>query len=332
MAVIVLHNNEIPRNLWKEFVEKSSFSTPFQTPEYFDFYNSVQGLSAIAIAIEENKDLVASVVISIQKEKGIKGFFSRRAIIYGGPIIKKGSTRSFSMLLHEISKVLKGKAIYAETRNLNNYSEYKSLFVLERWKYKQYLNFKVACEDETSIWSNLNRLRKRQIKKALQNNVIINEAGNIEDIIELYKILFDIYRNKIKKPLFDDSFFLKLFNTKFCKVFVVKANDKIIGGHFCLVDKNIIYDWYGCGLDKIYNDYAPSTMVVYAALQYGARHNMKYFDFMGAGTPSKVYGVRDFKAQFGGELVEYGRFIKILNPILFWIGESGMKIISKLSR
>ena len=53
---------------------------------------------------------------------------------------------------------------------------------------------------------------------------------------------------------------------------------------------------------------------------------------MGAGSPDENYGVRDFKARFGGELVEYGRFKKILNPILYEAGKIGLKFISKVSR
>ena len=52
---------------------------------------------------------------------------------------------------------------------------------------------------------------------------------------------------------------------------------------------------------------------------------------MGAGKPGDGgYGVRDFKAEFGGKLVEYGRFKCILSPVLYRIGEIGVNIIKKL--
>ncbi len=328
----VLHNQEIPRHLWCEFVAGNSFATPFQTSEYYDFFNSVQNLTADAIAIEDNKKLIALIVISFQKEKGIKGFFSKRAIIYGGPLIEKGSDTALIRLFHELKKELKNKVIYAEFRNLHNYSEYKSLFEQEGWEYKPYLNFRVPCSEETSVWSNLNRLRKRQIKKALSNGVISREAESTSEVEELYKILYTIYKNKIKKPIYDWIFFKHLYQSDFCKVFVVKAGNRIIGGHFCLINKNVIFDWYGCGLDKAYKDLAPSTMAVYTILQYGTKNNFKYFDFMGAGSPDENYGVREFKAQFGGELVEYGRFKLILNPAMYRIGELGMLFLSKFKK
>jgi len=57
---------------------------------------------------------------------------------------------------------------------------------------------------------------------------------------------------------------------------------------------------------------------------------MEVFDFMGAGNPYENYGVRDFKKRFGGEIVEYGRFIKINNSFLYKIGEFGLNIIKNL--
>ena len=50
---------------------------------------------------------------------------------------------------------------------------------------------------------------------------------------------------------------------------------------------------------------------------------------MGAGKPDKAYGVRNYKLAFGGDLAEHGRFINILNPILYKLGKIGIKLLSK---
>jgi hypothetical protein len=36
--------------------------------------------------------------------------------------------------------------------------------------------------------------------------------------------------------------------------------------------------------------------------------------------------------EYGGQLVEHGRYIKILNPLLYKIGKLGLKIIAKLKK
>ena len=48
---------------------------------------------------------------------------------------------------------------------------------------------------------------------------------------------------------------------------------------------------------------------------------------MGAGSSDEDYGVREFKSKFGGKLVNYGRFIKINNKLLYKIGKMGLKVI-----
>ena len=46
---------------------------------------------------------------------------------------------------------------------------------------------------------------------------------------------------------------------------------------------------------------------------------------MGAGKPEEGYGVRDFKSKVRGKLVEHGRFLCVLNPVLYNIGKIGIK-------
>ena len=51
---------------------------------------------------------------------------------------------------------------------------------------------------------------------------------------------------------------------------------------------------------------------------------------MGAGKPDEEYGVRDFKAEFGGELVEHGRFLCITKSVLYQIGVIGINTLKKI--
>ena len=325
----ILINDSIPISVWQEFLSRNAHATPFQSPGFYELFNSVKDLSAQAVAVLDSGSLKALAVIAFQKESGVRGYFSDRAIIYGGPLIDDTCPVALNLLLEQISKTLKGSAIYVETRNLSDFSYHKDIFNKQGFKYIPYLNFRVDCSNYAIIWSNLNRLRKRQIKKAQLNNVIFGEAASINEVKELYNLIYYTYKHKIKKPLFKWPFFKNLFYSDYCKVFIVKSENKIIGGHFCLMWGEIIFDWYGCGLDVDYKDFAPSTMAVYAALKFGADNGYRYFDFMGAGSPGEKYGVRDFKAQFGGNLVEYGRFKLILNPIKYKIGEIGMVLLSK---
>ena len=52
---------------------------------------------------------------------------------------------------------------------------------------------------------------------------------------------------------------------------------------------------------------------------------------MGAGTPDAAYGVREFKAKFGGKEVEHGRFICVTKPLLYQIGKFGVWLLKRVS-
>jgi len=83
-------------------------------------------------------------------------------------------------------------------------------------------------------------------------------------------------------------------------------------------------------LDSEYKNQFPSIMATWAAIEYANENNIPLFDFMGAGNPNEAYGVREFKSRFGGEQVEHGRYLNILNPFLYKIGEIGLNVLSKL--
>jgi hypothetical protein len=69
-------------------------------------------------------------------------------------------------------------------------------------------------------------------------------------------------------------------------------------------------------------------MATYAAMEYALQHGIVFFDFMGAGSPNEAYGVREFKSRFGGEEVEHGRFIVVLNQIKYNLGKFGLKFLN----
>ena len=323
----LISNSEIEIKEWNEFVKDSEFSSPFQTYEFYNLVNSIPAQSAEVFAVRENSKLLALCVVTLQKEHGIKGFFSRRAIIYGGPVLS-GNLNASKLLLKHLTEKIKS-VIYIETRNLNNYSGYKNEFRFAGWKYEPYLNLRLKCTDEEIIWKNLNSNRQRQIKKALKEGVIIEEAKTEEDVKEFYTILSLLYKTKIRKPLLPLEFFVKFFNSGVGKILLVKKENKVIGGIAApILESKCIYEFYICGLDQDYKEFSPSVMATYAAIQFGYKSNLKYFDFMGAGKPGSDYNVRSFKEKFGGELIEYGRFIRVNKRFLYFLGKTAIYFLS----
>ncbi len=80
-------------------------------------------------------------------------------------------------------------------------------------------------------------------------------------------------------------------------------------------------------MDGKFKNIFPSTLATWAAIEYAAANDFKYFDMMGAGKPDEGYGVRDFKAKFGGELVEHGRILRVNHKLKYSIGKKAIAFI-----
>ena len=110
-------------------------------------------------------------------------------------------------------------------------------------------------------------------------------------------------------------------------------DDDVIGGILCPISPGkTIYEWYVCGLDDQYKELSPSTLATWAAMDYGLRNNIPKFDFMGVGTPTKPYGVREFKRRFGGEMTNFGRYSRVNNKLLYFIAEVGYNILALINK
>lgn len=320
---------DIDPQQWQALVDSSPYATWFQTKEAYEFYAAVGGeLIPFALGIEENGHLTGVIVgYTTQEKNPIKQFLTRRAIIIGGPLLDKNiSDESLKILLLAVKRLLKD-AIYIETRNFNDYTQWRFIFDQCGFAYQPHLNFHQDCTKE-NILSSMSESRRRQIKKAIKNGVEIVEASSIEEVKAFYDILFDLYRNKIKTPLFAWTFFKDFYIQSYGKYFLVKYQDTIIGGIMCpILQGKAIYEWFVCGLDDVYKNQYPSVMATYAAIEYANKHNIPLFDFMGAGKPNEAYGVRDFKARFGGEQVEHGRFLCVRKNLLYAIGKFVVKLL-----
>lgn len=329
----ILTYSEIDRQQWSKLVRTSETGTWFQSPEAYDFYASMPELiQPFVYAVVKDEKLCAVCVGYVTKERSaIKQFFTRRAIIIGGVVVAANCAKEdIAILLSYIREDLEQKSIYIETRNFNDYSDWKEAFESAGFTYQPHLNFHFDCTDREAMFARLSETRKRQIHKAQKNGVVIEEAQTEQEIADWYAILLDLYRRKVKTPLFPLFFFLAFFRQKRGIYLLVKTEGKVIGGIMCPIkEEQCIYEWFVCGMDTQYKAFSPSVMATWAAMEYANTHHLARFDIMGAGEPGVPYGVRDFKAEFGGKLVEHGRFLYVCKPMLYQIGKLGVKILKR---
>lgn len=330
----ILSINNIDRNEWSRLVSSSTTGTWFQTPEAYEFYASMPDLfKPFVVGVEKDGTLRAVCCGYITVEKSaIKQLMTRRAIIVGGPCIADDcSDKELEMQMKAVREELKGEAIYVECRNFNDYSRWKDTFAKAGFEYVPHLNFHVDTSSREVVEANLGKSRKRDIRTSLRDGATIIEQPTLEQVREYYTILENLYKTRVKTPLFPFSFFEKLWQHKDGRFILVVLNGEIIGGTVCVEQEGkCLYEWFACGRDGEWKTIFPSTLATYSGIRYAAEHNCPRFDMMGAGKPDEAYGVRDFKAKFGGTEVEHGRFLCITKPLLYRIGVLGVKILKTL--
>ena len=359
----ILTYHEIDQQQWQELIETSPTATWFQTPEAYEFYAALSSeLIPFAFGIEEcrgdeamrqlgDKDgdrLVGVIVGYITRERNaIKQYFTRRAIIIGGPVIDNDATaEEVAALLNAVKKLQrsdlqpKGRTtatrstglspIYIETRNFHDYSRWKEVFQNSGFIYNQHLNFHVDTTSLDQVQSRIGKHRWRYIRLSMRDGAQIVENPTIKQVRAFYTILQDLYRTKVRTPLWSWEFFERLYHVEHAKYILVELDGQIVGGTACVcLPGKAVYEWYACGLDNCRDDIRPLSVAIWGEMQYAAENGYPLFDFMGAGKPDEPYGVRDFKAEFGGELVEYGRLLCVRKPLLYRIGKMGVKFLKR---
>ena len=334
----VLALREIDRTEWSKLVQSSATGTWFQTPEAYEFFASMSGLYKPFMFGLENDGALRAVCegyVTVEKN-AIKQFMMRRAIIVGGPCFANNCiNEEVSLLLSTLRQQLSTGAnapIYIETRNFNDYSRWKSAFAATGFDYMPHLNFHVHTNQGWDVVEeNIGKHRKKYIRLSFRDGASIEENPTLEQVRAYYDVLLDLYRTKVKMPLQPWEFFEKLYHCPSCKYLLVMYDGQVVGGSICmLLPGHGVYEWYACGKDGVFKNIHPSSVTKYAGMKYACDNGYAVFDMMGAGKPDEEYGVRDFKAEFGGELVEHGRFLCVTKPLLYKIGVLGVKILKAI--
>jgi serine/alanine adding enzyme len=318
---------------WSNFVLSHPNGNIFQTPEMVTLYSRSSMYEPIVIAcLNENYKILGILIALIEKEfKGMLGWLSARAIVYGGPLIDNFNNQVCSLILSEFNNVCKHKVIYSQFRNLWDFEQHHDIFLRQNYTFEEHLDIIIDLQKEISaLWENIHPTRRKQINRGGRRGIMtrIVDVLSHEDTRICFSILKQVY-NEARLPCPKEEFFENAIQI-FSKIDAFKAalaiyNDQIIGFRFFLCYKRQIYDWYAGSLRDHYDKY-PNDILPWEVIAWGSKKNYKLFDFGGAGKPGVKYGVRDYKQKFGGRLVNYGRYEKIHKKLAFTFANTGFKV------
>ena len=320
---------DLPEGEWQRFADECPTGNIFHTPEMFHVFAKARGYEpTLWVAIDNHERPLALLLpVQVTLMDGLLRRFTTRAIAYGGVLCAPGSEgkAALDMLLRVYTREARGEGLFTELRNLSDLGDSKPVLDGNGFTYQDHLNYLIDLNRPSeAILQGIGRRTRKNLRRALRRGeVIIEEVNQREQVTLCYELLRRTYA-QAKVPLADRSLFEATFDTLYpkgmVKFLLARVSDTYAAGSVELVYKDTIYGWYG-GMDRTYSSYIPNELLLWYIFQWGAENGYRVYDFGGAGKPDEEYGVRDFKAKFGGDLVCYGRHTYVHSPALLRLGK-----------
>lgn len=326
--------NEIDTQHWTDFVSHHPKGSIFQTPQMYRCYVHTPQEAPLVMAAYVNAELVGLVMAVIIQEKGfLKKHFSTRSIIHSGPIVKDDDPRILQALLQAYESQLPKNVIYTEIRNQYDQLCNCDTYRINGYRFEPHLNFLIPLDNEESIWSRIGKGRLKQIKKAQKNGLTVETYRHSDITDELLRQGYDVIREVYQRanlPLVDFCQIKAARDEDILMMFVIRTKEgEFAGCRYGLSFGKTLYGWYA-GSHSRYYPLFPNDMLIWETLRWACANGYKVFDYGGAGNPNKPYGVRGFKQQMGGELVDYGRYEKVHSFWKMQIATKGYAVYRKL--
>ncbi|HLF25793.1 MAG TPA: GNAT family N-acetyltransferase [Anaerolineae bacterium] len=323
---------------WKAFVDHHPRGNIFHTPEMHQvFAKTRKHRPEVWAALNDRAEIAALMTpVQVTLMNSVLRRLTTRSVVYGGALCHDApeGRAALRQLLEAYAEHAQRESLFTELRNLRDVSELQPILTGAGYAYEEHLNYLIDLNRPlAAVLQSIGPRTRKKIRKGLRDGrVRVREVSDRADLAHWHTTLQKTYESA-HVPLADPSLFEAAFEVLYPKGMAVFLLAEIAGiAVACSVElpyKDTIYGWYG-GCDRAYSECLPNELLIWHILEWGASHGYRVYDFGGAGKPGETYGVRDFKAKFGGELVCYGRNICKHTPGLLRLSQWGYSVYRKL--
>ena len=246
--------------------------------------------------------------------------FTTRAIAYGSVLAAPDArgSEALAYLLRAYRRRAGRASLFTELRNLSDTDIIQPVLRACGFAYEEHLNFLIDLRrPPEAILRSISPRTRQLIRRGLRSGeVVVEEVSDRNGLSTVYGLLSQTYE-RVGVPLADRSLFEAAFDALHSKGMarftLARVGEAPAAVSVELLYRGVVYGWYG-GTDRAFSAYQPTELLTWRILEWGAEHGFEVYDFGGAGKPNEKYGVRAFKAKFGGQLVCYGRNTHIHAP------------------
>jgi hypothetical protein len=331
--------HDLPEPTWRDWVLAHPRASIFHTPEMAQVFSRARGYTPRfwAAMDDDGAPLALFTPVEVTLFGGPLKHLTTRAILYGSMLCDSGANgqAALNTLLQTYKRRIGKKILFTELRNLSDLGALQPILNSNGFAFEEHLNYLIDLTRPVDvIMQGIGARTRKNIRRALRDERMqMIEVTQPAQVSICYDLLRKTYQ-AAQVPLADRSLFDAAFDVLhpkgMIKFLLVKVGDAYAAGSVELLFKDTIYGWYG-GLDRAFSSYNPNELLTWHILEWGAQNGFKVYDFGGAGKPNEEYGVRDFKAKFGGQLVCFGRNICTHAPLLLRLSQWGYHLYQKWS-
>ncbi len=322
---------------WRDFVDRHPHSNVFHTPEMFGVFARAEKHRPTLWAAVDNssRPLALLLPVQIRLMDGPLASLTTRAVVYGSVLHADGpdGRDALDKLHRAYIQKARSSALFTELRNLWDLGDVQAILRGCGFAYEEHMNFLIDLQQpEDVLWHKVGRSARQGIRTARNKGTVIEEVIERHQLTIAYELLRQVYA-RVQVPLADLSLFEAAFDIlaplRMFRAFLDQADGHYIGAILLLMHKERIIAWY-YGSDRTFSSYSPTESLIWHTIQWGKQQGFRIFDLGGAGKPNENYGPREFKAKFGGELVEFGRNVYVHSKLRLQLSQIGYSLYRRL--
>lgn len=327
----------LDERVWRAFVDEHPCGNIFHTPEMMQVFARARGYAPQLWAGLDDHGRVQALLLPVQITVVDRPLFRKlttRAVVYGSALCTSSDhgRETLTHLLQTYNQQMAHQLLFTELRNLSDLADLRPVLTANGLAYEEHLNFLIdLTRPQQEVWKRIRSNARRNVRKARKSGVVIEEVTSPADMATAYGVLQRVYK-RIQVPLPDRSLFDAAFDILhprgMFRVFLARVEGEAIGALTLLQYKGVMLYWY-TGTLREFSSYRASDLLVWHSLELGSQTGFHTFDFGGGGKPDEAYGVRDFKAKFGGDLVNYGRYVRVHSPLRLQASQMGYQLLRR---
>jgi serine/alanine adding enzyme len=311
---------------WDAFVEAHPRGTIFHTRAMIRAFAATPLHSPHAFAALDEEGNIAALVsaVHIATLGGRLPAWTARSIFFVEPLWRDDSKgrEGVRRLLERHEAEMRGRSVFAEARPFFDAADDFDPYLEQgytRLGYWNILNRLDGTEDE--LFARLDKKCRQNIQASRKLGVTIKEVEATANLTTFYRLVSTSYA-KARVPLAGIELFRAAFHElpgRAYRMLIAELNGEPVAAGCFLNFKDRVYAWY-VGTRRL-PGLTPMAGLFWEAIRTARAEGFGIFDFAGAGWEGEEYGPGRFKAKFGGEKINFGRYRRFYSPWRFRMAE-----------